>query len=66
MGNGPFSGIRVLDIGKYIAAPFCASMLGDMGADVIRVEPIGGSDDRTVMPVTEASGALHLHVNRSK
>lgn len=66
MGNGPFSGIRVLDIGKYIAAPFCASMLGDMGADVIRVEPIGGSDDRTVMPVTEANGALHLHVNRSK
>jgi len=66
MADGPFSGIRVLDIGKYIAAPFCAAMLGDMGADVIRVEPTGGSDDRTVMPVTESSGALHLHVNRTK
>ena len=66
MGNGPFSGIRVLDIGKYIAAPFCAAMLGDMGADVIRIEPVGGSDDRIVMPVTETSGALHLHVNRTK
>lgn len=66
MGSGPFDGIRVLDVGKYIAAPFCASMLADMGADVVRVEPIGGSDDRTVMPITEDSGALHLHVNRSK
>lgn len=66
MGNGPFSGIRVLDIGKYIAAPFCAAMLGDMGADVIRVEPVGGGDDRTVMPVSANSGALHLHVNHNK
>lgn len=66
MGNGPFNGIRVLDIGKYIAAPFCAAMLGDMGADVIRVEPVGGGDDRTVMPVSANSGALHLHVNHNK
>ena len=66
MEAGPFGGIRVLDVGKYIAAPFCASMLADMGAEVIRVEPIGGSDDRVVMPVSETDGALHLHVNHSK
>jgi crotonobetainyl-CoA:carnitine CoA-transferase CaiB-like acyl-CoA transferase len=66
MEAGPFEGVRVLDVGRYISAPFCAAMLADMGADVIRLEPIEGSDDRTVMPVGEACGALHLHVNHSK
>jgi crotonobetainyl-CoA:carnitine CoA-transferase CaiB-like acyl-CoA transferase len=66
METGPFSGIRVLDVGKFISAPYCAAMLADMGADVIRIEPIGGSEDRAVMPVGDGCGALHLHVNHSK
>jgi crotonobetainyl-CoA:carnitine CoA-transferase CaiB-like acyl-CoA transferase len=66
MGPGPFEGVRVLDVGRYISAPFCAAMLADMGADVIRLEPIEGSDDRAVMPVGDGCGALHLHVNHSK
>lgn len=66
MPSGPFSGIRVLDAGRYISAPFCAAMMADLGADVIRIEPIGGADDRAVMPVSEGTGALHLHVNHSK
>jgi crotonobetainyl-CoA:carnitine CoA-transferase CaiB-like acyl-CoA transferase len=60
-------GIRVLDFGRYIAGPFCGALLADLGADVIRIDRIGGSEDRFVMPVTEeGEGALYLQVNRNK
>jgi formyl-CoA transferase len=42
----PLAGLRVLDFGRYVAAPYCAMVLGDMGAEVIRVERPGGEDDR--------------------
>lgn len=62
-----FKGIRVLDFGRYIAGPFCAAMLGDFGADVIRIDKLGGSEDRFVMPVSESGeGAYFLQVNRNK
>jgi crotonobetainyl-CoA:carnitine CoA-transferase CaiB-like acyl-CoA transferase len=62
-----FKGLRVLDFGRYIAGPFCAAMLGDFGADVIRVDKLGGSEDRFVMPVSESgAGAFFLQVNRNK
>lgn len=61
------SGMRVLDFGRYIAGPYCAAMLGDLGADVIRIEQPGGADDRYTMPVTpEGEGALFLQSNRGK
>ena len=60
-------GVRVLDVGRYIAGPFCAAMLGDLGADVIRVERVGGGEDRWVSPVAEGGeGALFMQVNRNK
>ena len=46
-------GIRVLDFGRYIAGPFCGALLGDLGADVIRVEKVDGSEDRFTAPVTQ-------------
>lgn len=62
-----FKGIRVLDFGRYIAGPFCAAMLADFGADVIRIDKLGGSEDRYVTPVTEGGeGAFFLQVNRNK
>lgn len=60
-------GIRVLDFGRYIAGPFCGALLADMGADVIRIDRVGGSEDRFVMPVTEqGDGAVYLQSNRNK
>ena len=60
-------GVRVLDFGRYIAGPFCAAMLADLGAEVIRIERLAGSEDRYVCPVTEqGEGALFLQINRNK
>ena len=49
-------GIRVLDFGRYIAGPYCATLLGDMGAEVIRIEKVDGSEDRYLSPITENRG----------
>ena len=60
-------GIRVLDLGRYIAGPYCATLLGDYGAEVIRVDRVGGSEDRFILPVTDGGeGAQFLQVNRNK
>jgi crotonobetainyl-CoA:carnitine CoA-transferase CaiB-like acyl-CoA transferase len=64
---GMFRGIRVLDFGRYVAGPWCAALLGDLGAEVIRIEKRGGSEDRFVGPVADGGeGALFLQVNRNK
>jgi crotonobetainyl-CoA:carnitine CoA-transferase CaiB-like acyl-CoA transferase len=65
---GVLDGIRVLDFGRYIAGPWCAALLGDFGAEVIRIERIGGGEDRAVLPLSETdqSGAMFLQVNRNK
>lgn len=52
------SGIRVLDFSRYIAGPYCAALLGYLGADVIRVEKAGGSEDRFVVPLGGDGGAV--------
>ncbi len=65
-------GIRVLDFGRYIAGPYCAALLADMGAEVIRIEKREGSEDRTLIPVmhepdgSPGAGALFLQMNRNK
>ena len=65
--TGVLEGIRVLDFGRYIAAPFCGALLGDLGAEVIRIDREGGNDDRWLNPVTDQQeGALFLQVNRNK
>jgi crotonobetainyl-CoA:carnitine CoA-transferase CaiB-like acyl-CoA transferase len=64
---GVLDGIRVLDFGRYIAGPYCATLLAELGADVIRIEKIGGSEDRPYTPVgAEAAGALFLQMARNK
>ena len=60
-------GIRVLDFGRYVAGPFCATMLGDMGAEVIRVERVDGSEDRYIAGLCETGeGAPFLQLGRNK
>jgi crotonobetainyl-CoA:carnitine CoA-transferase CaiB-like acyl-CoA transferase len=61
-------GIRVIDMGRFIAGPMCAAMLGDLGADVIRVERVEGGDDRFQYLTGPAgdNGACFLQWNRNK
>jgi crotonobetainyl-CoA:carnitine CoA-transferase CaiB-like acyl-CoA transferase len=66
---GVLEGIRVLDFGRYIAGPFCAALLADLGAEVIRIERLGGGEDRHFIPVgadPEVGGAMFLAMNRNK
>jgi crotonobetainyl-CoA:carnitine CoA-transferase CaiB-like acyl-CoA transferase len=65
--NGVLAGVRVLDFGRYIAGPYCAALLADLGADVIRIERRGGGEDRWVAPVGDDDvGAMFLVMNRNK
>lgn len=65
--SGVLSGYRVLDFGRYIAGPYCATLLAEFGADVIRVEKLAGSEDRWTTPVNDDGiGALFLQINRNK
>jgi crotonobetainyl-CoA:carnitine CoA-transferase CaiB-like acyl-CoA transferase len=59
-------GIRVVDFGRYVAAPYCATLLGYLGADVIRVERIGGGEDRFIAPVGDEAGAVFLQTSCNK
>ena len=64
---GLLEGIRVIDFGRFIAAPYCAMLLADFGADVIRVERRDGGEDRRLGPVTASGeGGLFLNLNRNK
>jgi crotonobetainyl-CoA:carnitine CoA-transferase CaiB-like acyl-CoA transferase len=67
--SGVLEGVRVLDFGRYIAGPFCAALLADLGAEVIRIERLGGGEDRPFIPVgagPEGGGAMFLAMNRNK
>jgi crotonobetainyl-CoA:carnitine CoA-transferase CaiB-like acyl-CoA transferase len=65
--TGVLDDIRVLDFGRYIAGPYCAALLAEHGADVIRIEKREGSEDRFQAPVANTGeGALFLQMNRNK
>jgi crotonobetainyl-CoA:carnitine CoA-transferase CaiB-like acyl-CoA transferase len=61
-------GVRVLDFGRYVAGPYCAAILAELGADVVRLDDVAESPDRsiaTLIPGVDA-GAMFLHVNQNK
>ncbi len=64
---GPLAGIRVLDCSRVLAGPFCTMLMGDLGAEVIKVEPPGGDETRQWGP-PHAGGeaAYYLSINRNK
>jgi len=65
--SGVLMGVRVLDFGRYIAGPYCAALLADLGADVIRIERLDGGEDRWVAPVgDDGVGAMYVVMNRNK
>jgi len=65
--KGPLAGVRVLDLTRVLAGPFCAMMLGDMGAEVIKVEEPGkGDDTRSWPPFVGGESTYFMSVNRSK
>ncbi len=63
-----FDGLRVLDFGRFIAAPWCGAIFADLGADVIRVERREGGEDRFVqsLNIPDGTGAGYLPNNRGK
>ncbi len=64
----PLQGVKVLDLTKVLAGPLCAQYLGEMGADIIKVEPVVGGDETRGWPPFRAPGlgAVFLSANRNK
>jgi len=63
----PLSGLRVIDLTRVVAGPFCTMMLGDMGAEVLKIEePLHGDDTRAWAPYIGGEGSFFLALNRSK
>lgn len=63
----PLAGVRVLDVTKVLAGPMCGQYLGDLGADVIKVESVGSGDDtRSWPPRVGGDGTVFLSANRNK
>lgn len=64
---GPLTGVRVVEVGNYMAAPFCAMQLADLGAEVIKVEhPDGGDQVRQTAPLIDGEGSAFMRLNRNK
>lgn len=66
--KGPLEGIKVVDVSRVLAGPFCTMILGDLGAEVIKVEAPGGSDETRGWGPPDAAGesAYYLCANRNK
>lgn len=67
MANAPLAGIRVLEVGNYMAGPFCGMQLADLGAEVIKIEsPAGGDQVRLTAPFLEGESSPFVRLNRNK
>ncbi len=65
--RGPLDGVRVLDLSRVLAGPFCSLILADLGAEVIKVEELGGGDQtRTIPPFVGGESHYFLSINRNK
>lgn len=63
----PLKNIKVVDLSKVLAGPLCAQFLGELGADVIKIEPVGAGDDtRAWLPKEKDQSAIFLAVNHNK
>lgn len=64
--SGPFAGLKVVEFGRFIAAPYCCQLMADGGADVIKVEDVIGDETRRNGPILETEGRQFLNKNRGK
>lgn len=64
--SGPFEGLTVLEIGQYIVVPFCAQLLADGGARVIKIEPAAGDAYRSMDPIEPMESRQFIMKNRGK
>lgn len=63
----PLDGVRVIDLSNMLMAPYATQILGDLGADIIKIEPPGGDPVRGITPFRhQGMGAIYLNCNRSK
>lgn len=63
---GPLKGLKVLDLSRVLAGPYCTMMLADFGADVIKIEPPVGDDSRAFGPFVGKESAYFMSLNRNK
>ncbi|HPU69199.1 MAG TPA: CoA transferase [Acetomicrobium flavidum] len=67
MLSGPLEGVIVLDFTRVLAGPFCAMILADLGAEVIKIErPKTGDDSRAYTPIVKGESAYFMSINRGK
>jgi crotonobetainyl-CoA:carnitine CoA-transferase CaiB-like acyl-CoA transferase len=67
MAETALAGIRVLEVGNFMAAPFCTMQLADLGADVVKIEnPDGGDLVRTTAPFLDGESSSFVRLNRNK
>lgn len=64
--QSPLSGLRVLDFTRVLSGPFCTALLGDLGAEIIKIEPPHGDDYRAIGPMKNGESALFTVMNRNK
>ena len=65
--KGLLSGMKVLDLSRVLAAPYCGMMLADLGAEVIKIERPGKGDDaRSNFPIVNGESAYYMNLNRNK
>jgi crotonobetainyl-CoA:carnitine CoA-transferase CaiB-like acyl-CoA transferase len=64
---GPLQGLRVIDLTRVLAGPFATQSLGDLGAEVLKIEPPGGGDEtRRFPPFIAGESHYFLGINRNK
>ena len=67
MNDGILKGVRVIDLTRYVSGPFCAALLADMGAEVIKIEKPGtGEVSRKVAPYHDGVSLFFPPYNRNK
>lgn len=65
--SGPLAGLKVLDLSQIMAGPYCTQVLGDLGAEIIKIEkPGSGDDSRQMGPYVDGESACFAHINRNK